>query len=109
MGPERRYQTSLIAELRKRGAWVVKYPAGPHGTIGVPDLLACYRGLFLAIECKAKREPPTAMQQRQLDGIVSAGGMALVAWPGLDLDPLWEQLDEQADALAEAVGSDPAS
>lgn len=100
MGPERRYQVKLMEQIRKRGGWVVKYPAGPHGTIGTPDLLTCYRGLFLAIECKAKREPPTSMQQRQLDEIVSAGGMALVAHPGLDLDALWEQLDEQADVLA---------
>lgn len=85
MGPERRYQTSLIDLLRKRGAWVAKYPAGPHGSVGVPDLLACYRGRFFAIECKATRgDQPTAMQQRQLNLIVTAGGLATVAYPGSD-------------------------
>jgi Holliday junction resolvase len=124
MGPERRYQTQLIAELRKRGAWVAKYPAGPHGTIGTPDLLACYRGYFLAIECKARREEPTTMQQRQLDLIREAGGIAIVAWPGLDLDHLLDAFDADHDdaggsirisyasdaaALLDSVGADPAS
>lgn len=120
MGPERRYQTSLIDKLRKRGAWVVKYPAGPHGTIGTPDLLACYRGYFLAIECKARREEPTPMQQRQLDSIREADGLAIVAWPGVDLDALLLAIDEDADDagqnyhpraaqhVARAVGERPA-
>lgn len=87
MGPERAHQTKLISELRARGAWVVKYPAGPHGTIGTPDLLACYRGQFAAIEVKAgdprlKAYQPTPMQQRQLDLVVTAGGFAYISWPG---------------------------
>lgn len=87
-GPERAYQTKVIDQLRARGAWVVKYPAGPHGAVGTPDLLACYRGRFLAIECKAgdprlKAYTPTAMQLRQLDAIVTAGGHAVVLWPGM--------------------------
>ncbi len=85
MGPEARYQKSLIDQLRSRGAWICKYPAGPHGSVGVPDLLACYRGRFLAIECKAaKAKTPTAMQQHQLDLIVTAGGLATVSYPGSD-------------------------
>lgn len=87
MGPERRYQVKLMEALRDRGAWVVKYPAGPHGTVGTPDLLCCYRGQFLAIECKAgdpakKAHEPTTMQIKQLDAIVTAGGWAHVMWPG---------------------------
>jgi Holliday junction resolvase len=112
MGPERRHQVKLMEQLRKRGAWVVKYPAGPHGAIGTPDLLCCYRGLFLAIEVKATRgEQPTSMQRRQLDLIVTAGGHALVAhpagktYPATDLDALLDALDDEADAL---VGARPA-
>lgn len=106
MGPERTYQTKLIERLRKRGAWVVKYPAGPHGTVGTPDLLACYRGLFLAIEVKAgdpklKAYAPTIAQQRQLDAINTADGLALVLWPGNDahLDVILGGLDADADLM----------
>lgn len=87
MGPERTYQTKLIGQLRERGAWVVKYPAGPHGTIGTPDLLVCHLGHFIALEVKAgdprlKAYAPTVMQQQQLDAIMEAGGIAVIAWPG---------------------------
>lgn len=86
MGPEARYQKKLMDALRARGAWVVKYPAGPHGTIGTPDLLACYRGRFLAIEVKAgnpklKAYAPTPMQRHQLGLVSDAGGIILIAWP----------------------------
>jgi Holliday junction resolvase len=84
VGPEARYQHQLITELRARGAWVVKYPAGPYGTRGTPDLLCCYKGRFLAIECKSERarSKPTAQQTRQLRAIREAGGTALIIYPG---------------------------
>lgn len=84
---ESHYQKKLQDALRERGAWIVKYPAGPHGVIGTPDLLCCYLGWFVAIECKAgnpklKRYQLTPMQQRQRQEILNAEGSHLVAWPG---------------------------
>lgn len=110
MGPERTYQVKLMEALRDRGAYVVKYPAGPHGTVGTPDLLACYRGQFLAIECKAgdpskKAHEPTAMQLKRLDEIVTAGGHALVMWPGgRSASDVLDLIDE---ILADEVGHRP--
>lgn len=103
MAGEARYQKQLMDAIRERGGWVVKYPAGPHGTIGTPDLLVCYLGHFLAIEVKAgnprlKRYEPTAMQQRQLDAIVTAGGHAFVDWPtGRGADHILDLIDELLD------------
>lgn len=100
MGPERRWQVKVIERLRARGAWVVKYPAGPHGAVGTPDLLVCYRGNFIAIECKAgdptkKAHEPTVAQLKQLDAIVTAGGHAFVSWPGgHDADAILDLVDE---------------
>jgi Holliday junction resolvase len=44
----------------------------------VPDIVACYRGKFIGIECKTGTKQPTALQNRELDRIVEAGGVSLV-------------------------------
>lgn len=114
MGPERRYQTKLIDKLREAGAYIVKYPAGPHGTVGTPDLLACYRGHFIAIEVKAgdptlARYRPTTSQQRQLNAIKHAGGVAIIAQPAYEPSLLLDDLDAMLNladqVLADQVGA----
>lgn len=51
-----------------------------YGSSGVPDFLCCHNGRFLAIETKApgKRKNTTALQDRQIDRIWRANGVALV-------------------------------
>ena len=49
------------------------------GRAGVPDIVACYNGKFLGIECKAGKGKVTALQGRELDGICAAGGVVFVA------------------------------
>jgi len=48
------------------------------GRSGVPDIICCVNGRFLAIECKAGDNKPTVLQQRELKAIADAGGSALV-------------------------------
>jgi Holliday junction resolvase len=49
-----------------------------YGSSGVPDIVACVEGKFLAVECKANGNKPTALQKKNLDSIVKAGGYAFV-------------------------------
>jgi len=48
------------------------------GRSGIPDIICCVRGKFLAIECKAGDNKPTALQERELQKINEAGGVSLV-------------------------------
>ena len=48
------------------------------GRAGIPDIIACYNGLFLAIECKAGKGKTTALQERELNAIRTAKGLAFV-------------------------------
>ena len=43
-----------------------------------PDIVGCHNGKFFGIECKAGRNRPTALQQKNLDDIKAKGGIALV-------------------------------
>ena len=60
---------------------------------GTSDIIACYRGRYLAIECKIGRNKPTAKQIDFLDSVREAGGIALVSW---DIDSVIQLLEELA-------------
>jgi len=45
---------------------------------GIPDIIACVNGRFLAIECKAGRGKVTTLQAAEIANIVRSGGVALV-------------------------------
>ena len=55
------------------------FPAtGGYGKSGVPDIVACVRGRFIGIECKAGDNKPTALQVKALEDIALAGGVSVV-------------------------------
>ncbi len=51
---------------------------GGYGRSGIPDIIACFRGHFIAIECKAGFNTTTQLQERELKAIATAGGVTLV-------------------------------
>ena len=48
------------------------------GRSGVPDVVCCYAGRFIGIECKAGGNKPTTLQKRELEAIKVAGGLPLI-------------------------------
>ena len=74
----------IVADIKKalteKGAWVTKTHGSLHSA-GLPDILACYEGKFIAIEVKRPetRHTVTARQQAFLDQIAAAGGYVGVA------------------------------
>lgn len=55
-----------------------KEHGGYYGTAGVPDIIACYKGRFIAFEVKVGNNKTTALQAVTLRRILKAGGYALV-------------------------------
>lgn len=79
---ESQLKTKALAWLRAQPeTWVVKIHGGPMGSAGVPDLLCCVRGAFLAIELKSPTSTgkPTPSQAVVGTRIRAAGGLWLVA------------------------------
>jgi Holliday junction resolvase len=44
----------------------------------VPDIIACYKGKFIGIECKSGDNKPTLLQLRNIDDIKRNQGLAIV-------------------------------
>lgn len=76
--PERKVKQQVVALLNEAGAYYFFPSANGLGRSGIPDIIVCYRGRFVAIECKAGKGKTTALQERELKRIGQAGGIALV-------------------------------
>lgn len=82
MGEEKNLENVVKAFLKARGCWYVKYwGGGGYTRKGVPDLLACCNGVFVAVELKATRGRPSALQLRELHRIRESGGIAVLLYP----------------------------
>jgi len=76
--PEKLVKSKVVAQLKTLGAYYFYPVTGGYGASGVPDVVGCYKGRFIGIECKANGNKPTALQQMNLDKIAAQGGIALV-------------------------------
>lgn len=76
--PEGKVKNKIKDLLKSYGDSIYYFmPAmGAFGKSGVPDIVCCVDGLFLAIEVKAdaRKNPPTPLQVKNLAEIRSAGG-----------------------------------
>lgn len=76
--PEKKVKQNVVKILTELDAYWF-YPAtGGYGRNGVPDIIACIEGLFLAIECKAGSGKVTALQERELRLVEEANGFAMI-------------------------------
>jgi len=78
MTPEAKVKKKAVQILKQYGAYYFYPVTGGYGRSGVPDIIACYKGRFIGIECKAGTNKPTALQQKNLTDIETADGVALV-------------------------------
>jgi Holliday junction resolvase len=78
MTPEGKVKKKVVDILKAAGAYYFFPATGGYGRSGVPDIIVCFKGRFIGIECKAGDNTPTALQQRELMRIIDAGGSAFV-------------------------------
>lgn len=82
MAGEKNFENRVKKFLTEQGCWVLKYWGGGQFTkAGIPDLLVCCNGHFLAIELKATNGRPSPLQLHTIEEIKKAGGTALVLYP----------------------------
>jgi hypothetical protein len=76
--PENAVKAKCTDLLKAVGVYYFFPVANGMGRAGIPDIICCARGRFLAIECKAGKGTTTALQEKELAAIRAAGGVALV-------------------------------
>jgi len=78
MTPEAKVKANVVKILKKYEVYYFFTATGGFGRSGVPDVVCCVKGKFLGIECKANGNKPTALQEREIEAIRSAKGMAMI-------------------------------
>lgn len=89
-------ETALVNRIAERlkkkyGArlWVLKVHGNQYQRKGVPDLLICFEGRFIAFEIKHRKPGESIqriykrvsdLQQLEMEGISAAGGIARMCW-----------------------------
>lgn len=75
---ERKVKNRVTAILKDRDAYYFYPVTGGFGASGVPDIIVCYFGWFIGIECKAGKNTPSALQRQNIARINAARGITLV-------------------------------
>lgn len=73
---EKALEGRITKYIKKKGGWVTKIH-GNEFVKGLPDLIGCYRGRFIAFEVKGAEGTTSALQKVIIRLINKSGGVAL--------------------------------
>jgi len=76
--PEKKVKDKCVKLLKACDVYYFFPATHGYGRSGVPDIICCVNGRFLAIECKAGENKPTALQEKEMADIRKQGGIAIV-------------------------------
>ena len=76
---EKQIENQIKRYLDNVGAWHIKTHGNMFSKAGTPDILACVKGRFVAIEVKRPGGVVSALQKANIKLIQQAGGVAFVA------------------------------
>jgi Holliday junction resolvase len=78
MTPEGKVKKQVKKILDDVGAYHFSPMTAGYGRSGVPDIIACVKGKFIGIECKAGKNEPTLLQKHNMKLINQSGGLSIV-------------------------------
>lgn len=78
---EKQFQNEVVQFLKSHNIYHLKIWGGGFQKAGIPDLLCCIRGKFVALELKTEKGTPTVLQKYNLYKIQEAEGYARVLRP----------------------------
>jgi hypothetical protein len=79
---EKQLQRKVIKYLKSLpNTWFFKVWGGGYQRAGIPDLICCINGIFIAIELKGDNGKPTELQKMNIKNINAAGGIGVILYP----------------------------
>lgn len=82
--------------LKTKGCYCEKIFGGGFQASGIPDILCCYKGLFVAIEVKSPTHKGRAsdIQKLKIRAIRNAGGIAFITDSLEEVERIFECINE---------------
>lgn len=94
MAAEKIFENEIKKFLNKLpNTWYFKVWSGPYSKSGIPDIIACVNGHFVALEVKAENGKASDLQKRNVRLINECNGKAYIVYPK-DFEKLKESLIE---------------
>lgn len=82
VGPEKQFENQIKKFLDKLPkTWYFKVWSGPYSKSGIPDIIACVNGHFIALEVKAENGRASELQKRNIRLINNCNGKAYIVYP----------------------------
>ena len=81
MAQEKNFENRLKKFLEAENCWSVKFFANAFTKTGIPDLLVCCNGYFVAVEVKAQNGRPSELQKWNIKKINESCGIGVVLYP----------------------------
>jgi len=78
---EKPFEKKVRKFLEFEGCYCRKIWGGGFQQAGVPDLMICCNGYFIAVEVKGDRGKPSELQLHNIEKIKTAGGVGLILYP----------------------------
>lgn len=95
---ESKLSRAIMDAIRARGGFAFKIHGSATMMVGLPDVCACYRGFFMALETKMPEggdaEPA---QRRRIQQIRAAGGISYVVRSVRDARRVMDAIDRKID------------
>ena len=97
-GEEKLFENKVKKWLKENNIWYFKVWGGLFQKAGIPDIVGCCNGRFIALEIKASNGKPSKLQIHVIKQIQACGGYARFVYPS-DYEDLVKDLSS-----FEAVG-----
>lgn len=96
---EGKIQKEILAYLKKNKIFHFRFQAQSNLN-GVPDVICCYKGLFIGLELKREKSgKATGLQEKKLEAINNAGGIGLIVKSLEEIKTLFELIDDYSNWL----------
>lgn len=90
---EKNIENAIKRYLKSKGAYYFKHHGSQFSQVGIPDIIACYKGIFIGIEVKNETGKTSPLQDVNLQMIKEAGGYSLVARSVADVELMLKEID----------------
>lgn len=91
-------QERIQKYIRQKGGYVIKTHGDMISEPGIPDLICCYKGIFIGLEVKIGKNVPSQHQYIHCRNIVKSGGIAVIVWDIDDVKAILSFVDRWINA-----------
>lgn len=97
--PEGRITVKILSALKSKGGFWFKVHGSAFQRAGIPDIVGCYRGQFVALEVKTPKDVDkvSEVQKVMMLRIERAGGISKVVTSAEAAREVTDMIDQQLD------------